>query len=301
MLELVQPYRHMMVTLACAETDSGLLDYTRLLCALGRKWDVRFVHVTQRESPDHLKTASQALEQAVAQRFERLRAAVNYSCHVLCGERTDELLTFAAQHQIDLVLIGHRRSRTGRRSLVRRLAMKAPCSVWMVPDGCPAVLRHILIPVDFSKRAGDALGVATSLAALAGFDRCHALHVRFDPASVTYEEHAAIEGIHEAESFSLFIAPIDLHGIDVIPLFEEGPNVPHTINRIASEKDIDLIVMGTRGRSRAASVLLGSETDQTIRETKIPILVVKHFGARRKFLEVLLDKRFRGGGQLRFD
>jgi hypothetical protein len=34
--------------------------------------------------------------------------------------------------------------------------------------------------------------------------------------------------------------------------------------------------MATRGRSRSASILLGSVTDDTILETRIPLLVVKH-------------------------
>jgi outer membrane protein OmpA-like peptidoglycan-associated protein len=51
---------------------------------------------------------------------------------------------------VDLILVGHGRGHSGKRALARRLAMKAPCSVWVVPEGAPARLNRILVPVDFS-------------------------------------------------------------------------------------------------------------------------------------------------------
>jgi sulfate permease, SulP family len=59
--------------------------------------------------------------------------------------------------------------------------------------------------------------------------------------------------------------------------------------------------MATRGRSRSSSILLGSVTEEMILETRVPILVVKHFGARLGVLQALLDRRFRHQGDLRTD
>jgi hypothetical protein len=47
-------------------------------------------------------------------------------------------------------------------------------------------------------------------------------------------------------------------------------------------------------------VLLGSETEQVIMETRRPVLAVKHFGSRLRLLQVLLEDRFRRRGDLRF-
>jgi nucleotide-binding universal stress UspA family protein len=161
-------------------------------------------------------------------------------------------------------------------------------------------MEQILVPVDFSIRAADAIGVATRLAAAAGLEKCYALHVRFNPAAVTFDEYEEIEIAQEQDAFALFLARIDLHGVDVEPISEEGPNVPAAIRRIAEAKSADLVVMGTRGRSRAASILLGSETEQTIIESTLPVLAVKHFGARLRLLQALLEDRFRQQGTLRF-
>jgi hypothetical protein len=58
--------------------------------------------------------------------------------------------------------------------------------------------------------------------------------------------------------------------------------------------------MGTRGRSRAASILLGSETEQTMIHTSVPVLAVKAHGANLRLLQVLLDERFRDRSHIRF-
>ena len=58
--------------------------------------------------------------------------------------------------------------------------------------------------------------------------------------------------------------------------------------------------MGTRGRSRSAALLLGSETEHVMRETTLPVIAVKHFGARLRFLEALLARRLRPRGGARF-
>jgi SulP family sulfate permease len=76
----------------------------------------------------------------------------------------------------------------------------------------------------------------------------------------------------------------------VTPLFEEGAHVAHAINRVAEAHGCDLVVMATRGRSRSAAVLLGSVTEETIIETRIPLLVVKHYGAQLGVIRALIDK-----------
>jgi len=233
------------------------------------------------------------------QTFQRL-AGANTQCHVIKGDVTDRLLGFAAEYETDFVLLGHRRAHSGRRSLARRLAMQAPCSVWMVPEGSAARLQKILIPIDFSKTAADCLHVGTALAELVGEEQALALHVYFNQANVTYDEYDEIIRNDRQEAFRIFASRINLHGVDVVPLFEEAENVAHAVNRVATETGSDLIVMGTRGRSRSAAVLLGSATEQTIIETTIPILAVKHFGARLRLLQALLNPGSRKSGSPRF-
>lgn len=250
------PHRRILVALARTAADEELLRYAGLLGAPG----VEFFHV-------HITPAE--------------------------GSREDGLLKAAIKHQADLLLLGHGKDRRGHRSLARRMAMKAPCSVWMAPEGSPASISRILVPVDFSSMAADALHIATEVAKSLQLVKVTALHVYFDSAVTSDEESDEEMRSEEDIRFLRFLGKVDLSGVEVDTMYEQGPSAAHAIRRIAEERRFDLIVMGSRGRSLSAAVLLGSETDETMRQTRVPVLAVKHFGARMNLLNALLDERLR--------
>jgi sulfate permease, SulP family len=297
-------YRHMLVGLTRTETDAGLLRYVAMVARLGTAHEVRFVHVLPTPaSPAGLtyERATEELWAVIRTHFTDVPATLSLACDVVSGPLVDRLLTYVAQHEVDLLLVGHRRSHPGRWALARRLAMKAPCSVWMVPEGSPTALDRILVPIDFSEHTADTLQVATDMARRVEAAECLALHVYFNEAAVTYEDYEQVLRGQEAEAFRRFVAPINTQGVTVRPLFEEGANVTHVINRVAEREAVDVIVMATRGRSRSAAILLGSVTEETIMETRVPLLVVKHFGARMGVLQALLDRSFRTKRDPHFD
>jgi len=285
-----------MVGLTRTGGDAAIIRYAGMLRRCGAVGEVRFVHVLPGGA---LASASQSLtdlQAAVKAHFSAAPQGGQPFCDVLEGPLTDVLLSQAAEHKVDLILVGTNRDSTGRRTLIRRLAMKAPCSVWIVPEDAGDSVRRILVPIDFSDHAADTLRVAVSLAPFCGQVECLALHVYFNEAVITYEEYDQVLRGQEEEAYRKFVAPIDCGSVPVRPLFEEGPNVARVIGRVAEREAADLIVMGTRGRSRSAAILLGSVTEEAIRETRVPLLAVKHFGAHLTVLQALLDPRLRHSG-----
>lgn len=298
-------YRRFMVGLTGTDSDAGLVRYAAMVARLGTAEEVRFVHVMGAAAET---TAGRAhsqvlaeLQAAVAKDFTDIPPTARIAYDVLSGPLVDQLLTCAAEHEIDLLFVGHRRQHPLRWALARRLAMKAPCSVWLVPEGFPAFLERILVPIDLSEPAADALRVAASMAHLNGHAECLTLHVYFNEARTTFEAYGQVLQGEETEAFRQFLRPINCQGVTIKPLFEESAHVAHAIGRVAQNHGVDLVVMATRGRSRSAAVLLGSVTEETIIETKIPLLVVKHFGARLGLLQVLLDRKFRHQGRIQTD
>jgi sulfate permease, SulP family len=288
------PYRRILVPLACAQPDWELLAYAAMLCRIQNGAQVDLVHIDPRPG-------SREEIDAVAAAFrEQAGGSTGCTGHLLIGDLTDRLLEFAAQDRNDLILLGHQLAHSGRRALARRLAMKAPCSVWMVPEGSPATIRRIIAPVDLSARSADALADAAIIAALAGLEEITVLHVYFDPTTVTFSEWDTLVRGGEEESMRRFLARIDLQGVNAVLRFVEARDVAHAIARLGAEEHADLVVMGTRGRSNAAAVLLGSETEHVMVESHIPLLAVKHFGARRSLLQALLDPRLRGREEAHF-
>jgi len=267
------------VALSGRETDTGLLCYAAMLRRVLEDPEMRCLHV--------------ARESSVA------AALPGVDCDIVTGDVLDCILAHAVKHEADLILLGHASERR-RRSLARRLAAEAPCSVWMAPAGSAPSIRRILIPIDFSRRSADTVAVACALAEAAGLDECLALHVHFNDSLVTFDELEEILAEDRDRAFCLFIAPIDLRGVWVKPLFVDSSRVADTTVRAAAEDGCDLIVMGTRGRSPSAAVLLGSETEECIMTTRTPLLAVKHFGARLSLLGALRDERLRRRGEDRF-
>ena len=291
-------FRHVMVGLTRTGRDAGLIRYAAMLARLDTASEVRFVHVLPSLAGDpqsaHHDSALEEIQREVAESFLNVPGSVKVHCDVLKGPLVDRLLSFAAEQEVDIVLVGHRPDHPpGGGSLVRRLSMKAPCSVWIVPDGSPQRLKRILVPIDFSDHSADAMLVATSLARLACDAECLPLHVYLNEAVLTYDEYEPIARGEEEEAYRKFAAPIDTSGVTTTPLFVQGANVTHTIHAVASEQSVDLKVLSTRGRSRSAAILLGSVTEGVIIEARTPVLVVKHFGARLGLLQLLLDRTFR--------
>ena len=290
-------FQRTVVALSATAADRPLLAYASMLASLGLATHYYFVHVrTPARKADEPESDAQVLkmcEETVAECFVSPAADVSYSCHVLEGVRVDTLIEFIAQQECDLILVGHRKSRSGQRSLARRLAMIAPSSVWLVPEGAPVSITNIMVPIDFSDHAADSLVVATSIAQSAGLSECFATHVFSDPAVIRYDERIDEIRHREQESFEHFVAPIDRHGVNIEAIFVEGNNVGGTILHTAQRYGSDLLVMNTRGRSRAASILLGSVTTQVIVETPTALLAVKHSGAMMSLYQALRESRSR--------
>ena len=286
----VVPFRRLLVALSGRPTDAGLLRYAAMLNRVLPGAEIRCLHVADEKDSTRLcaelaSVASQFLPEARSD--------------VVAGDVLDSILEVATAQNSDLILLGHSSGRR-RRSLARRLSMKAPCSVWMAPGQTAPCLSRILVPIDFSRISADTVSVATALAEAAGLEECLALHVDFSEAVVTFDEVDEMLSQDRDRAFGLFIAPINLHGVWVKPLFVDSPHVAQTIVRTAVEQACDLIVMGTRGRSPSAAVLLGSETEHCLIASPVPVLAVKHFGARLSLLQALGDDRLRKRGRERF-
>ena len=197
------------------------------------------------------------------------------------------------EKDIDLVIVGRKTGRESNRNLPLKLARKTPCSVWVIPEGAKGSIRNLLTPIDFSENSKDALEIALSIASAGNLDVLSALHVfkipiGYHKSGKTYEEFAKIMRKNARDEFKDFKKGVDLKGIKVTPLFVLNDNPAKAIQGVAKRKKADLIVIGAKGRSFAAFVLLGSVTEKLIETTRLPILAVKKKGAGMGFLEALL-------------
>ncbi|MGD9762850.1 MAG: universal stress protein [Candidatus Binatia bacterium] len=276
--------------------DHDLLRYARLFRDLGEgRVRFSFVHVLpsvedamrRGQTPRSFADVRSELHAMVTEQFGEVAVA---DVPVLTGPHLDKLLAAVADAGSDLVMVGHRRSARGRRSSSRRLAMNAPCSVCMVPEGSGPRISAVLAATDFSQPSAHAVSLATLIARRAGHETCTVVHV-LEPSA--YGSPAA-ERQEIARAFDRFLAPLDLHGVQVQPVQEESRSVAAAVARLVDAGRADLVVLGTRGRGPSAAALLGSESEQVLLESTVPVVVTKDRGERLGILSALLDRKFRG-------
>jgi nucleotide-binding universal stress UspA family protein len=272
-----------------------LIRYTRAISGVLGDVELYFVHVlgwsTQSQFRSEPTTHAQAL-QRLTEDVSTHFGTGQTRCHVLHGNVVDSLLETAAEFAADLILVGHASEHNGRRSLARRLAMQAPCSVWMKPAGPVSTVRRVVAAIDYSGHSAFALSVAGHLARRAGSSTCRALHVYLNEASTATDEYKASDRAREREAFERFTAPLDTAAVEVNPVLVEGVSVAESVNRLAESDPMDLVVMGSRGQSRSVSILLGSESEGVMMESKIPVLIAKRRGERIGLLQALIDRQF---------
>ncbi|GIW71874.1 MAG: hypothetical protein KatS3mg102_1416 [Planctomycetota bacterium] len=150
-------------------------------------------------------------------------------------------------------------------------------------EGSGAVLRFekILVPVDFSATSRRALIGAAELARKLG-GRLIVLHV-IDTrglevaASEGFFEYVNVVGAMRGGASQELDAMLRACGAEELverKLIEEGAPAG-AIQRAAEDHQVDLIVMGTHGRTGVSRWLLGSVAEKTVRLAHCPVLVVK--------------------------
>lgn len=276
-----------LVCLSLTDPDRGLLQYA---ANLTRLFGWREVHLLYVVPPDHRN--AQDWNPLPWQEKMRASAAGLFGdagliFHVTRGSRLDGIMETLKDQTLDLIILGHRRSRSGRRSLASRTALIAPASIWLVPEGATPDVSNILVPTDFSDHSADALSAAVAVARAARLAKLQALHVYFDPSTVRFDEHLDEVLGKEAKQFQQHLAGIDAQGIGIDALYHESIRPSQAILRVAEKQNSNLIVMNTRGRSQAAYVLLGSTTAETLATTQVPLLAIKHYGGRLSLLQAL--------------
>jgi len=142
-------------------------------------------------------------------------------------------------------------------------------------------IKSILFPTDFSEGSSQALQYATDMAKKYGA-KLYILHVIYDIAKASgwYVPHRSVDEMYkelqdgamkELEKFGV----AELSGIkDIARSVLTG--VPHEeIMNFAKKNKIDLIIMGTHGRSGIDRILFGSTAAQVVRYAPCPVFTVR--------------------------
>ena len=132
-------------------------------------------------------------------------------------------------------------------------------------------IKKVMVPVDFSEASKKGVNYGLSLALEFEARLVLANIVRYD--SLAYLT---------AKAHLLDLIPAELRERLDFELIVKSGDVRQELLGIVEEKEIDLVVMGSRGRSHVQRLLLGSVTERMLRKLHVPVLTVSHLEPERE-------------------
>ncbi len=142
-------------------------------------------------------------------------------------------------------------------------------------------IKNILLPTDFTEGARAALPYAVDLAKAYGA-KLYIVHVIYDVSAATglHVPHVSLDAMYEemqkgAEKEIGKFGAEELSGLrDTETRILIGVPYEEILN-FAQENGIDLIIMGTHGRSGLDRVIFGSTAEKVVRNASCPVLTVR--------------------------
>jgi len=188
------------------------------------------------------------------------------------------------EHQaFDLCVIGtHGRTGLARillGSVAEKVVRHAPCSALAVrPDGEVKPFAHVLVPSDFSASADHAFELAARLVQPQG--AITLLHVIEVPVAYSGEitdadfardlDSRAAAALDQAATKLRTMTPVRVTTRSRI-----GYPGMQTLAALDADRTIDLVVMGSHGRTGIKRALLGSVAEKVVRHARCPVLVAR--------------------------
>jgi nucleotide-binding universal stress UspA family protein len=159
-------------------------------------------------------------------------------------------------------------------------------------------MKKILVPTDFSKTSVNALEVAVEIAKKSNSD-ITLLHVVEEASSSSF----SVTGEWQKEGWAdklytiklLEKSKAQLEKLVLDPRFEQVKvtgelrvgNAFHGMRTIITDNKVDLVVMGTSGRSGAVDSVIGTNTERVVRHAKCPVLSINKKPSKVNFKNIV--------------
>jgi nucleotide-binding universal stress UspA family protein len=226
--------------------------------------------------------AARALDGALAE--ARGLGVQRVTAKLLNGVPWRTIVDAAGDPTIDLIVAGtHGRTGLARvilGSVVERIVRHAPCSVLVVrSEGGLGPFEHILCPTDFSDSSHHAIELAGALAKPGG-KGITLLHVLEVPAGYSGEPQppAIYRELDRRSAAQLDKWASELLAKVQVPVGTRtrvGYAGAQTLHALDTDRTIDLVTMGSHGRTGIERMLLGSVAEKVVRHARCPVLVAR--------------------------
>ncbi|MGB0429885.1 MAG: universal stress protein [Bacteroidia bacterium] len=301
-------YKRIMVGIDFSEADQVLLEYTKMINEVLNPNVIYFVHaeedldlppeVLEELGVDSLKPSDESLleklETLVAQHIKSDNDT-DVICQVVEGGAFEGMLHWAHIKNVDLLIVGKKHKENGQGVLPQKLARKVDGSILFIPEDYQVKpVEKILLPLDFSKKSKLAIDTATGIYGENNVEliaaNCYSLPLGWHKTGKEKEQIDSVMQAHAQRKFDEFLDGYGNDNLKIRSVFKVDDNrePSEEILQMAEENAADMIMIGSRGKTDIATVILGSTTEKLLQHDKMfPIWVIKKKGELLGFLDAL--------------
>jgi len=216
-----------------------------------------FVHKKEREAVEYLQSVKATAE------------AEGVRCETILGKDDDPakfILEEAVRKKVGLIVVGRHGHTAVERvilgSVTSEVISKAPCKVLVASVGTRIEYKNMMVATDGSEHAQAAVEEALGIAKRCG---SHLLVVSVAPSEREIAETEELVAGIAAKAAKV--------GVSVETMTPTG-NDYEVITEIGHKRSVDLIVMGTFGKTGLRYLVMGSTTEKVIESAHCAVLVV---------------------------
>ncbi len=296
--------QRILVCLDLTPIDQTLMDYTAHLTKVLPEAKVYFIHVSKKlEIPEEVKKmfpditgpADEALEKGIkdeASKYFVTKCDTPFEVVVKDGNETEQIIKWAQVKEIDLIVMGLKNTLKGAGTNAAKITSICHSSVLFVPEQTPFKMEKLMVPTDFSKNSAMAVEQALALKKITGaeilLENAYTVPVGYHYTGKGYVEFAIIMKHTAEKHMAKFMKKFNFDENEVKTVFnlDEDDKPADTILVEAKVQSADMIILGSKGRTMVAALLMGSVAVGLLRINKdIPYMIIKDKKANMGLLE----------------
>jgi len=209
------------------------------------------------------------------------------------GDPQKQIKEHSRKENTDLLVLGYKHADTHDVE-AKKLVKKSINSLLLIPEKKNYELRRIGIAIDFSELSLKALKIAQDIATKASAEllglHCYQVPSGYHKSGMERDEFAGVMEENAREDMSEFLNKAEVTNINMTYTHDEKGDPAEYILQFAHESNVDLLVIASKGRTGAASLLLGSVAKRLVRLVNdIPLLVIKDKKDRMDVIDALKE------------
>ena len=305
----MEPFKKILVGLDTSELDETLIKYTSFIVDRTSAEHVEFVNVVKnlniptdvrKEFPELVETALRDRKTKLKDSIDRLfkpEKKVNVVINVKKGQGGD-LVSIAEKGNIDLIIVGQKKTLSGTGVTTLRLARRASCNLLIVPENVTPSAKKLLVPIDFSKHSKLTMEQSIDFSVKNDSEpeiicqNVYSVPAGYHYTGKSFEVFAEIMKKNAEADFKKFMKKVDSRGVKISEVYslETNDNLASDIYDLADKINPDFVIIGAKGRTAAAALFLGSLAEKMVNDNmNHPLLVIRFKGKNAGLFETLRE------------